>query len=106
MRYPDRTGETSIHIHDEATTHKFVAAHIERDPAAPAAQIPIGVLVRTVRFVDANDLVVSGTVWQRIPVSGRCCSRRASPSHLCFCTDRVPPVLSVDHISVRWVESA
>ena len=71
MRYPDRNGETSVHILDEAAMQKFVAAHIEQDPGAPPAQIPIGVLVRTVRFVDANDLVVSGTVWQRIPVARR-----------------------------------
>jgi hypothetical protein len=71
MRYPDRNGETSVHILDEAAMYKFITAHLEKDMHEAPLQIPVGVLVRTVRFVDASDLVVSGTIWQRIPVARR-----------------------------------
>jgi hypothetical protein len=71
MRYPDRNGETSVHILDEAALHKFIATHLEKDRQDPPLRIPVGVLVRTVRFVDASDLTVSGTIWERIPIARR-----------------------------------
>ncbi len=71
MRYPDRNGETSVHILDEAAVYKFIGAHLEKEVHDPPLEIPVGVLVRTVRFADASDLIVSGMIWERIPVARR-----------------------------------
>ena len=70
IRYPDRNNEASIHILDDSALHKFLQ---ERTPpgAASAVQADTGVLVRTVRFVDANDVVITGTMWERIPADQR-----------------------------------
>lgn len=71
IHYPDRNGETSIHILDQAALHKFLASNMPA-PAADSAvpiEVPTGVLVRTLRFIDANDAVVTGTIWQRIPAA-------------------------------------
>lgn len=72
LRYPDRNAEESIHIVDQIGLQKFVADHL----AAPAGavepvRIPTGVLVRTARFIDSNDMVITGRVWQRIPAARR-----------------------------------
>jgi hypothetical protein len=70
MRFPDRNGEASVHILDWASLQKFLANHLERSPAqAEPLRIPTGMLVRTIRFIDANDIVITGTVWQRVPAS-------------------------------------
>src|SRR6185436_16332155 len=70
VRYPDRNGETSVHIFDWAALQKFLTSHMEKHAAsAEPLRIPTGMLVRTIRFVDANDVVITGTVWQRVPAS-------------------------------------
>jgi hypothetical protein len=70
--YPDRNGEASVHILDETSLEKFLGSQIARARGAvEPARIPTGVLVRTVRFVDANDVVITGTAWQRIPAALR-----------------------------------
>jgi cache domain-containing protein len=74
LNYPDRNGETSTPILDSAGLQKFVMPHLEKAAASPAGaplEIPTGVLVRTIRLVDANNVVVSGDVWQRIPRAAR-----------------------------------
>jgi len=74
LNYPDRNGETSTPILDSAGLQKFVTPHVERAATSPAGaplEIPTGVLVRTIRLVDANNVVVSGDVWQRIPRAAR-----------------------------------
>ena len=71
LRYPDRNGEQSVHILDEAALQAFVKTHEAALPAGvkPPIQIPTGILVRTLRFIDANDAVVTGSVWQKIPTA-------------------------------------
>jgi hypothetical protein len=73
IRYPDRNGEASVHILDDGGLRKFIAAdlHASSSDAKPPLEIPTGLLVRTIRFVDANDAVVTGTLWQRIPLASK-----------------------------------
>jgi hypothetical protein len=69
-RYPDRNGETSTHILDQASLRKFLSTNLEQAAGDRAPiDVPTGVLVRTIRFIDANDVVVTGKLWQRIPLA-------------------------------------
>jgi hypothetical protein len=71
LSYPDRNGEQSIHILDEAALQKFLNAHehILKADTAPL-QVPTGMIVRTVRMIDANDVVITGNVWIRMTAGG------------------------------------
>ena len=72
LRYPDRNAEESIHILDQTALQKFVSDHSDAGSAsAEPVRIPTGVLIRTVRFIDSNNVAVTGRVWQRIPASRR-----------------------------------
>jgi hypothetical protein len=74
LNYPDRNGETSTPILDSAGLQKFVAPHLEKSAASSAGaplEIPTGMLVRTMRLLDASNVVVTGEVWQRIPRAAR-----------------------------------
>jgi hypothetical protein len=70
IRYPDRNNEGSIHILDSSALQKFLH---DNTPAGmpPTVQVPTGVIVRTVRFISANDVKITGTAWQQIPAEHR-----------------------------------
>lgn len=69
LRYPDRNGEQSVHVLDEAALQKFLKAHERMAPGvAVPLQLETGMLVRTVRIIDANDVVITGSVWQHVPI--------------------------------------
>jgi len=72
LRYPDRNAEESIHVLDQMALQHFVGTQLDAAVSAVAPiRIPTGVLVRTARFIDSNDMVITGRVWQRIPVARR-----------------------------------
>lgn len=66
LRYPDRNGEVGVHIYDAANLQKFVATSMKSlGNAAPPQQVRTGIFVRTMRFGTANDVQMSGSMWQR-----------------------------------------
>lgn len=65
LHLPDRTDESSVHVIDEPNLQKFVAEH-RLLPNVDPIQIPTGVFIRSLRFGSANDMVVSGSIWQRL----------------------------------------
>ncbi|HET9952942.1 MAG TPA: cache domain-containing protein, partial [Polyangiaceae bacterium] len=68
LRFPDRNGEESVHIMEATALHKFLANQRElTEPAGEQIRIAAGLLVRTMRSTSANDYVITGTVWERIP---------------------------------------
>jgi len=72
LQYPDRNAEASVHILDHVALQKFLASHARKEAGrATPTQIRTGILVRTWRFIDANDVAVTGRIWQRIPVAAR-----------------------------------
>ena len=48
---------------------KFLSAHEHvLKGENPPLQVPTGMIVRTIRLIDANDVVITGSVWMRVPV--------------------------------------
>ena len=70
LAYPDPPEVHGTPILSEEGQERYLAA---RDPSgaagagARAVQVPTGVLLRTLRLDENNDLVASGLVWQRYP---------------------------------------
>ena len=71
LRYPDRNAEESVHILDEIGLQKFLNVENRAPGAIEPVRVRTGLLVRTARFIDSNDVVVTGRVWQRIPFASR-----------------------------------
>lgn len=72
LTYPDRNGEQSVHILDQPALETFLKAHVKNPQGAePPLRLETGILVRTVRMIDANDAVITGSVWQRVPIARR-----------------------------------
>ena len=66
LHYPDRNGEVGVHIYGTANLQKFLAMTAKSAASsAPPEQVRTGIFVRTMRFGTANDVLVTGTVWQR-----------------------------------------
>ena len=66
LRFPDRNGEIGTHIFDQSSLNKFLRqdARTLADSGAPV-QIKTGIFVRTMRFGTANDVSLTGQIWQR-----------------------------------------
>lgn len=68
LHYPDRNGESGVHISDQQQLQQFLAQHTRTNTAVVAGstsvQIPTGILIQTMRFGSANDVAVSGYIWQ------------------------------------------
>ena len=66
LHYPDRNSEVGAHIYATANLQKFIITTV-KSPASvdPPQQVRTGIFVRTMRFGTANDVLLSGTMWQR-----------------------------------------
>jgi hypothetical protein len=66
LRYPDRNGEIGVHIFDEASLSKFLAQNSKSLSANNQRnQVKTGIFIRTMRFGTANDVSLTGQIWQR-----------------------------------------
>ncbi len=66
LHYPDRNGEVGVHIYGNANLQKFLAANSKSlaNPGPPQ-QVKTGIFIRTMRFGTSNDVLLTGTMWQR-----------------------------------------
>lgn len=68
LAIPDRNGEHNVKVLDQASLRKFVDLE-RRDETAeglpPRVAVPTGVSLHTLRFSSANDVVITGYIWQR-----------------------------------------
>jgi methyl-accepting chemotaxis protein-like sensor len=66
LHYPDRNGEVGVHIYGTANLQKFLTMTAKSAASgAPPEQVRTGIFVRTMRLGTANDVLVTGSVWQR-----------------------------------------
>ncbi|HWZ42911.1 MAG TPA: cache domain-containing protein [Candidatus Saccharimonadales bacterium] len=66
LHYPDRNGEVGIHIYDSANLQRVLAKNANSpENAGLPQQIKTGIFVRTMRFGTTNDVLLTGTMWQR-----------------------------------------
>jgi Cache domain len=65
LHYPDRNGEVGVHIYDSANLQKVLANAKTPEDAGLQQQVKTGIFIRTMRFGTTNDVVVTGTMWQR-----------------------------------------
>ena len=65
LRYPDRNGEVGVHVYDNTGLQRFLAANAKSAGNGAPRQIKNGIFVRTMRFGTANDVTLTGTIWQR-----------------------------------------
>jgi len=65
LHYPDRNGEVGVHIYDEASLQKFLNLNVKAGDIPPVEQVKTGIFIRTMRFGTANDVSVTGQIWQR-----------------------------------------
>lgn len=64
LHYPDRNGEVGVHIYENASLQRFLASNSATGNAGLLQQVKAGIFVRTMRFGAANDVQVTGTMWQ------------------------------------------
>lgn len=80
LTYPDHNGETAVHIGDQSHLENFLASRAAASPnLAPPPQIPTGLYVRTLSFGAGNDVLVTGMVWQKVPVDTSAKTPTAAP---------------------------
>jgi hypothetical protein len=66
LHYPDRNGEVGVHIYDDSSLQKFLNMNVKSaEDIQPVEQVKTGIFIRTVRFGTANDVSVTGQIWQR-----------------------------------------
>jgi hypothetical protein len=66
LQYPDRNGEVGVHIYDDSSLQKFLSMNVKSpEDAQPLAEIKTGIFIRTMRFGTANDVSLTGQIWQR-----------------------------------------
>ncbi len=65
LRYPDRNGEIGVHVYDNSGLQRFLGANAKLAGNGAPRQIKTGIFVRTMRFGTANDVNVTGTIWQK-----------------------------------------
>jgi hypothetical protein len=74
LQYPDRNKKSNLPILDNSGLQKFLGTHVQKDATGTSAslvQVPTGILIRTIRIMSANDVFVTGSIWQRVPASER-----------------------------------
>lgn len=65
LRYPDRNGEVGVHVYDSSGLQRFLAANAKSAGNGAPREIKTGIFVRTMRFGTANDVTLTGTIWQK-----------------------------------------
>jgi hypothetical protein len=66
LHYPDRNGEVGVHIYDDGSLQKFLNMNVKSpEDVQPVEQVKTGIFVRTMRFGTANDVSITGQIWQR-----------------------------------------
>lgn len=65
LRYPDRNGEAGVHIYDRGNLQKFLKTNAKAAADVDQVQqVRTGIFVRTMRFGTANDVMLTGSLWQ------------------------------------------
>ena len=66
LRYPDRNGEIGVHIFDQASLGKFLQQNsTSLVQNSERSAVKTGIFIRTMRFGTANDVSLTGQIWQR-----------------------------------------
>lgn len=60
LHYPDRDGEIGVRIYDQEALRHF----LDRMVDSSAERVRTGIFIRTMRFGTANDVSVTGQIWQ------------------------------------------
>ena len=70
LAYPDPPSDAAVPILSPALLEKYLASRTPDSNAPPGSgpiRVPTGLYLRTLRFDSANDVVVTGLVWQHYP---------------------------------------
>jgi hypothetical protein len=66
LQYPDRNGEVGTHIYDDSALQKFLTMNVKSpEDVQPVEQVKTGIFIRTMRFGTANDVSMTGQIWER-----------------------------------------
>lgn len=66
LYYPDRNGEVGVHIYGAANLQKFLTNDTKAlGNVDPPQQVRTGIFIRTMRLGTANDVLLTGSMWQR-----------------------------------------